>query len=185
VKTGRFCLAALLLVGGGLLIAVRGHAGFGTTVPISAELATSIARSLFPVSLAVGRGNLFLTEPIVVFLDDRRIGLRVHLQAYEHRPEEGIAISEEGEALLSGELGYDMKARQVLLYEPGLDQLTFDRVSDVTKRIRAEVQGAWEAQVTNPVRTELPPHPYLQPFKQGIQDLTYEKRSIFVQVWYE
>jgi hypothetical protein len=50
--------------------------------------------------------------------------------------------------------------------------------------LRAEVQGGWESQVTNPMRAEVPPHPFILPFKEGIQDVTYEKRSIFIQVWY-
>ena len=182
----KFCLArAFVLIGFATLVfATPGRAGFGTTVPVSAETATNIARSLFPVSLSVGAGKLFLTNPVIIFLDDRRIGLQAHLQAYDHRPQEGIAISEEGQVLVSGEVGYDPRTREVLLYAPRIDKLTFDNESEVTKRQRAEVQGAWEAQVTNPIRAEVPPHPFITPFKDGIQDVTYEKRSIFIQVWY-
>ena len=176
--------ACLLMALAALLFANPGLAGFGTTVPVSAETATNIARSLFPVSLKVGTGNLFLTNPVIIFLDDRRIGLQAHLQAYEHRPEQGIAISEEGQVLVSGEVGYDLKTREVLLYAPKIDKLSFDNESDVTRRLRAEVQGGWETQVTNPMRAEVPPHPFILPFKEGIQDVTYEKRSIFIQVWY-
>ncbi|MEE4144575.1 MAG: hypothetical protein V2I26_07225 [Halieaceae bacterium] len=182
----KFCLApTCLLMGFAIaLFASPGRAGFGTTVPVSAETATSIARSLFPVSLSVGTGKLFLTNPVIIFLDDRRIGLQARLQAYDHRPEEGIAISEEGQVLVSGEVGYDLKTREVLLYAPRIDKLTFDNESEVTKRQRAEVQGAWESQVTSPIRAQVPPHPFILPFKDGIQDVTYEKRSIFIQVWY-
>lgn len=160
------------------------YAGFGTTVPVSAETATNIARSLFPVSLDVGPGKLFLTDPVVIYLDDKRVGLQANLQAYEHRPEEGVAISEEGEVTVSGELGYDLKTRQVLLYSPRLDNLSFDKPGDVTRRLRAEVQAAWDSQVTNPIRAAVPPHPFIQPFKEGIQDISYSKQSIFIQVWY-
>jgi hypothetical protein len=86
--------------------------------------------------------------------------------------------------VVSGEVGYDRKTRQILLYEPRIDKLVFDKPSDVTRRLHAEVQAAWEAQVTNPIRAEVPPHPFIAPFKDGIQDVTYEKRSIFIQVWY-
>lgn len=179
------CLSLLLLA---TLVAVTGaapvQAGFGTTVPVSAESATNIARSLFPVALDVGPGKLFLTEPVVIFLDDRRVGLRAHVQAYEHRPEQGVAISEEGDITVSGELGYDLKTRQVLLYSPRLDQLDFENPGEVTKRLRAEVQAAWDAQVSNPIRAEVPPHPFILPFKDGIQDVTYQKQSIYIQVWY-
>ena len=176
--------ACLVLGLAALVFASPGRAGFGTTVPVSAEMATNIARSLFPLSLSVGSGKLFLTNPVVIFLDERRIGLQAHLQAYDHRPEAGIAISEEGQVLVSGEVGYDLKTREVLLYAPRIDKLTFDNESEVTKRQRAEVQGAWESQVTNPIRAQVPPHPFILPFKDGIQDVTYEKRSIFIQVWY-
>lgn len=159
-------------------------AGFATTVPVSSESATSIARSFFPVTLAVGSGKLFLTEPVVVFVDDRRLALEFKLQAYEHRPEQGIAISEQGRARVSGEMGFDPKSRQVLLYEPRLDQLAFDAPSAVTRRLQAEVQAAWLAQVSNPIRADLPPHPFIAPFREGIQDISYQKHNIFIQVWY-
>ena len=182
----KFCLVpTALLIGFAILVfASPGRAGFGTTVPVSAETATNIARSFFPVSLSVGAGKLFLTNPVIIFIDDRRIGLQAHLQAYEHRPEAGIAVSEEGQVLVSGEVGYDLKTREVLLYAPRIDKLTFNNESEVTRRQRAEVQGAWESQVTNPIRAPVPPHPFILPFKDGIQDVTYEKRSIFIQVWY-
>jgi hypothetical protein len=72
----------------------------------------------------------------------------------------------------------------VLLYSPRLDQLDFENPGEVTKRLRAEVQAAWDAQVSNPIRAEVPPHPFILPFKDGIQDVTYQKQSIYIQVWY-
>ena len=159
-------------------------AGFATTVPVSAETATGIARSLFPVTLALGSEKLFLTEPAVVYVDDRRLALEFRLQAYDHRPAQGIAISETGRARVSGEMGYDPKTRQVLLYEPRLDQLLFDRQNDVTRRLQAGVQGAWREQLSNPIRADLPPHPFIAPFREGIQDVFYQKHSIYIQVWY-
>ena len=181
-KNWLFPACALLLAAA--MLSARGYAGFGTTVPVSAETATNIARSLFPVSLKSGTENLFLTDPVVIFIDDRRIGLQARLQVYDHRPEQGIAISEEAQAQVSGEVGYDPKTRQILLYEPRIDQLVFDNANDLTRRLHAAVLAAWEAQVTNPIHAEVPPHPFIAPFKEGIQDVTYEKRSIFIQVWY-
>lgn len=166
------------------MIATRGHAAFATTVPVSADTATSIARSLFPVSVRAATRNLFLTDPVVIFISDRRIGLQAQFQAYDHRPEEGVAISETGQLVVSGEVGFDPKTRQVLLYEPRIDKLLFDTQSKLTQRLHAEVQAEWKAQVSNPIRAEIPPHPFIAPFKEGIQDITYENRSIFVQVWY-
>jgi len=181
-KNWLFPACALLFAAA--MLSARGYAGFGTTVPVSAETATNIARSLFPVSLKSGTDNLFLTDPVVIFIDDRRIGLQARLQVYDHRPEQGIAISEEAQAQVSGEVGYDPKTRQILLYEPRIDQLVFDNANELTRRLHAAVLAAWEVQVTNPIRAEVPPHPFIAPFKEGIQDVTYEKRSIFIQVWY-
>ena len=80
--------------------------------------------------------------------------------------------------------GFDPQTRQILLYNPKIDRLAFVNESAVTKRLRADVQAAWEAQVTNPIRAELPPHPFITPFKDGIQGVTYVNGSIFVQVGY-
>ena len=181
LSPAKVCLSLLV---GVFMPAVSGYAGFDTTVPVSAQTATNIARSLFPVSLKSGAGNLYLTDPVVIFIDDKRIGLQAHLQAYDHRPEQGIAISEEGDAVVSGEVGFDPQTRQILLYNPKIDRLAFVNESAVTKRLRADVQAAWEAQVTNPIRAELPPHPFITPFKDGIQGVTYVNGSIFVQVGY-
>jgi hypothetical protein len=175
----------LLVAVAALLPAGSATAGFATTVPLSADSATNIARSFFPVSLVAGTGNLLLTNPAVVFIDDRRLGLRVRFQAYENRPEKGIAISEEGQAMVSGEVGYDLENKQVLLYEAKVDELVFDTESNATERLRADILSMWQAQVTNPIRADLPPHPLILPFKDGIQDVTYEKRSIFIQVFYK
>lgn len=184
MKKLRPALACLLVALATGMVTAPGYAGFGTTIPVSEETATSIARSLFPVALKAGTGKLFLTNPVVIFIDDKRIGLQAHLQAYDHRPEQGIAISEEGQVAVSGEVGYDPQTRQILLYEPRIDKLAFDDESDITKRQRAEVQAAWKAQVTNPIRAEMPPHPIILQFKEVIQDVVYDKRSILIKVWY-
>jgi len=184
VKKSYLVAAHTLLALVAIMLSARGYAAFATTVPVSAETATNIARSLFPVSLKSGTDNLFLTNPAVIFIDDRRIGLQARLQVYDHRPEQGIAISEEAQAQVSGEVSYDPKTRQILLYEPRIDKLVFDNASDLTRRLHAAVLAAWAAQVTNPIRSELPPHPFIAPFKEGIQDVTYDKRGIFIQVWY-
>jgi hypothetical protein len=185
VISARLRAICLLVVVASVLRAGSATAGFATTVPLSADSATNVARSFFPVSLEAGTGKLFLTDPVVVFIDDRRLGLRVRFQAYENRPEKGIAISEEGQALVSGEVGYDLTSKQVLLYDARVDELVFDTDSDVTQRLRAEIQSVWQAQVTNPIRVDLPPHPLILPFKDGIQDVTYEKSSIYILVVYK
>jgi hypothetical protein len=185
VTARRLCAAWMLAAVVALLPVAGASAGFATTVPVSADSATGIARSFFPVSLVAGTRNLFLTDPVVVFIDDRRLGLQVRFQAYENRPEKGIAISENGQALVSGEVGYDPANKQVLLYDARVDELAFDTESNVTRRLRADIESAWKAQVTNPIRADLPPHPFILPFKDGIQDVTYEKRSIYIQVFYK
>ena len=154
-------------------------------MPVSAELATNIAGNLFPVTIQVNEGNLFLTEPTVLFIDDKRIGIQVRLQAYEHRPAKGIAISEMGRARISGELDYDPGTHQVLLYDPNIDKLEFDRDSEATQRFLTELKAAWTVQVSNPIRSDIPPHPYLLPFKENIQDLSYDGANINLEIFYE
>jgi hypothetical protein len=140
---------------------------------------------MFPQALALGQVNLFLSEPTVLYPDARRVAVRMRVQAYDHRPEQGIALSEEGEAVLSGGLGYDAVTRQVLLYDPQLDELSFANDNEFTRKVSQGVKGEWQARVSNPVRADVPPHPYIQPFRNGIKDISYGKEGIVIQVWYE
>ena len=155
------------------------------SVPISAETGTGIAGDLFPVALKLPGANLYLTDPELQFMDARRIGMRMRLQAYDHRPEAGVAISEMGWAFVSGELGYDPGTREFLLYNPRMDRLEFDRESAVTRRFSTEINAAWSGQVTNPIRTVLPNHPYLLPFRNNIKSLSYDGKSISLLVTYQ
>lgn len=168
-----------------LTLSGMASAASGTTVPISAELSTGIAGDLFPVTVKLTNGNLFLTEPVVLFRDKGRIGMQVRFQAYDHRPAQGVAISEMGRGVFSGKIGYDLATRQILLYDPEIDKLDFDRKSEVTQRMLVQLKDAWHTQVTNPIRAELPPHPYLIPFKNNIQDLTYDGKNINLTISYE
>lgn len=177
------CLVAALFCS--LLLAGRSHAVAGATVPISAELGTSIASDLFPVTLKLNQGNLFLTEPALLFLDPHRIGMQVRFQAYDHRPQLGIAVSETGRAQMSGTLGYDSVNRQVLLFDPRIDKLQFDRNNEVTRRFHADIQKALSTRVTNPIRSPLPPHPYLLPIRNNIRDLSYDGKNITLTLAYE
>jgi hypothetical protein len=167
------------------LIVGRSHAASSTVVPISAELGTGIAGDLFPVTLNLSPGNVYLTEPVLQCLDPVRIAMQVHFQAYDHRPQQNIAISETGRAAISGRLSFDPGTRQVLLYDARLDTLQFDKKSAVTERMSADLKSAWSTQVTNPIRADLPPHPYLLPFRNNIQDLSYDGKSIKLTLVYE
>jgi hypothetical protein len=169
-----FRLAFSLLAG----IAPLAQSAVETSVPVSAETGTSIARDLFPVTVELPMGNLYFTDPVLQFVDSRRVGLRVRLQVYDYRPEEGIAISEMGRALVSGEPDYDPGTREVLLHNPRLDALTFDRPGEQTRRFSAAIHAAWANQVTNPIRSGLPPHPYLIPFRNNIRNLSYNGEVI-------
>ncbi|MEZ5504296.1 MAG: hypothetical protein R3E50_17170 [Halioglobus sp.] len=156
-----------------------------TTVPISDKLATSIAADLFPVTVKLDQGNLFLTNPAVLFLGQERIGMQVRFQAYDYRPEQNVAISETGEATISGKIGYDLGTRQVLLYDPRIDRLAFDQKNAATQGFSDTIKAAWRAQVTNPLRAALPPHPYLLPFRNNIQSLSYDGTAINLTLSYE
>lgn len=168
-----------------LLVAVRINAATVTTVPISAELGTNIARDLFPVTIKLSQGNLFLTEPTLLFLDPQRVGMQVKFQAYDHRPQQGIAVSETGSAQLSGALGYDPVTRQILLLDPRIDNIEFDGNNDATRRFLAAMQAAWSEQITNPLRSALPPHPYLLPIRNNIQSLSYDSKNIVLTLAYQ
>jgi len=164
--------------------AMPGLAGIRTTLPISAELGTSIAREQFPVTVALPKARLFLTEPTLVFIDRERIGIQVRFQAYDHRPEDGVAISETGHATFSGELDYDAAERNILLHKPRIDRLQFDRKNADARSLQQELQTAWSAQITDPMRSELPQHPYLLPFRENIEDLSFDGDNIIISVNY-
>lgn len=168
-----------------ILCVAKAYSGAETTLPISAELATSIATDLFPVTISLSKGNVFLTEPRLLFIDKQRVSMLVRFQAYDHRPEEDIAVSEMGQAKISGILDYDQVSRQILLHDPRIDELEFDRTSGVTPDMHRVMKAAWSAMVNNPIRTEIPTHPYTLLIKDNIQDLSYDGESINLKVLYE
>lgn len=157
----------------------------GTTLAVSAELGTSIAREEFPLTIKMGNTNLFLTKPVLLYVNKQRIAIQVHLQAYDHRPAEGVAVSETGQAQFSGELDFEIATRQVLLHKPKIDKLKFDRDSETTQRLLRELQTSWAEVVTDPLRSDLPQHPYLMPFKENIEDLSFDGNSINLTVVYQ
>lgn len=185
LRTLRTSLCFALIACSLLIVTGKAYSATGTTMAISAELATGIAGDLFPVSIKLAPGNLFLTNPVALFLDGGRIGMQVRFQAYDHRPAQDIAISEMGGALFSGKLGYDLGTRQILLHDPRIDKLQFDQKNEVTQRLFSELKAAWSAQVANPIRADLPPHPYLLPFRNNIQDISYDGKSINLTISYE
>jgi hypothetical protein len=160
-------------------------AGINSVVPISQELATSIASKLFPAGLDLNTGNLLITEPEVVFVDSERLALKVRIQAYYHRPDLDIAISEMGWAKISGGLDFDPETRQILLHNPSIDTLDFDRQNDSSRDFRSDISENWLKQVTNPMRTDIPPHPYIILFKDNIRSVAYDGQNINVEIAYE
>ena len=163
----------------------RAFAGIGTTFPVSAESGTSIAGNLFPVGLKLQQANLLLTGPALIYIDAQRLGLRVRFQAYDHRPAQGIAESETGWMLFSGKLGFDQESREILLHEPSMDNLEFDRDNTATRRFNTEMMAAWSAQVGDPIRSEIPSHPYILPFRDNIRDLSYDGNNINISIVYQ
>lgn len=166
--------AWLLPLLAGLALTGASQAAFNTAVPVSEQTASELAASLFPVSVKLEQANLFLTAPRVLFIDSSRIGIRATFQAYDHRPDEGVALSETGLATLSGRVSWDRNAREVLLHDPRIEQLAFDRDNGATRHFSQVLADAWSGQVTNPIRSALPPHPYLTPFRDNIGDILYD-----------
>ena len=174
------CMVCSLTIGAGTVFSA-----VGTSVPISATLATAIAADLFPVSLKLNKGNLFLTNPVVLFLENGRVGIRVRFQAFDHRPAEGIALSETGQATFSGIPGYDAATQKILLTDPNMDDVEFDHSNDATRNFLQQINSVWSAQVTNPIRAEIPPHPYMLPFRNNIENISYDGRNIILTLSYQ
>ena len=168
-----------------LLVGPLAQAQLGTTVEVSQELATSVAQSLFPITVKLDRGNLFLTEPTVAYIDGKRIALRSRFQAYDHRPAQDIAMSEMGSAIISGELDYDIASREILLHNPHIDSLEFDRKNSTSELFSTAINSVWTEQVKNPLRSEIPPHPYVITFKDNIRDISYDGQNINLQIAFE
>ena len=160
-------------------------AAFNSVVPISQELATSIASKLFPAGLDLTTGNLLITEPEVVFVDGERLALKARFQAYDHRPDQGIAVSEMGWVQISGGLDFDPVTRQILLHNPSIDALDFDRQNDASASFRSDISDNWSTQMTNPMRADIPPHPYVVLIKDNINDVSYDGQNINVEIVYE
>ena len=166
------------------LIAVVASAAITTTVPVTEESASNIAVSMFPVSLKLDKTNLFLTEPQIVFVDRERIAITTRLQAYDHRPEDGVALSETGSGTLSGRVSYDRASREVILHDPVLEQLQFDRKNPTTDQFARELRDAWSEITEEPIRSELPPHPYIATFREHIDDILYDGKHISLVLVY-
>jgi hypothetical protein len=160
-------------------------AAINSVVPISQELATSIAGKLFPAGLDLNTGNLLITKPEMVFVDSERLALKVRIQAYYHRPDQGIAISEMGWAQISGGLDFDPETRQILLHNPSIDTLDFDRQNEASRDFHSDIFENWQKQVPNPMRTDIPPHPYIILFRDSIKNVTYDGQNINVEIAYE
>ena len=80
-----------------LIIALAAHASvaaFETTVPISAELATSIATSLFPQTVPLSENSLYVSNPVVLYASPGpatnpspgapRLRLQLNVQSLRH-----------------------------------------------------------------------------------------------------
>ncbi len=185
MKNTRINSLHILLVCLALAAPGRVCADLGATVPISGPTATAIAESLFPVAIKAAGTNYLLSEPVVLFLNAGKIGLQTRFQAYDHRPAEGVAISEMGRAQISGKLDFDQTTRQVLLHHPTLDKLEFDRQTEITTRLLNDLQKVWSTQVSDPLRSDIPPHPYLLPFKDNIGNISYDGENINLEILYQ
>ncbi|NND66424.1 MAG: hypothetical protein HKN19_02445, partial [Halioglobus sp.] len=103
-----------------LALSIAAYAAIGARVPISADTATAMAGSAFPLTVTMERGKVFLTEPKVSFTDAQTISLQVRLHVYDHRPAEGVALSEMAHAVVTAQPDYDRGKRQILLKNPQL-----------------------------------------------------------------
>ena len=171
-------------------------AAFGTTVPISAELATSIATSLFPQTVPLSENSLYVSNPVVLYASPGpatnpspgtpRLRLQLNVQSLRRQADGTLKASAPGQAEVSGEVGFDATTRQILLINPSIDRLELGPGDPDRQPFRQELDRHWDQQVTNPMRVDLPPHPYLIPFRQGIRDIRLDdQQGIVVEVLFK
>ncbi|MEP0202414.1 MAG: hypothetical protein ABJ084_06485 [Halioglobus sp.] len=169
---------------------------FGTTVPISAELATNIANSVFPQTVPLRENSLYVSNPVVLYTSpdankasgqaSPRLRLQLNIQSLRRQADNTLKANAPGQAEVSGELGFDPITRQILLINPSIDSLQLGPGDLDGQALREELDRQWAEQVTNPMRIELPAHPYLIPFRQGIKDIRLdEQQGIVVEVLFE
>lgn len=161
------------------------HPAFDTSFEVSSEMGNRLAADEFPLTLELEPERLFVTQPILIFLDKKRLGFSVRFQAYDHRPAAKVAISETGDAQFSGELDFDPAGRKILLHNPKLDSLEFDRDTREARRLSEKIKKAWQNQVSNPLQADIPSHSYIAPFKDSIRDISYDGETIRLHITYD
>ena len=161
------------------------YPAFDTSFLVSSEMGNRLAVEEFPLTLELEPERLFVTQPTLIFLDQKRLGFRVRFQAYDHRPGSTVAISETGDAQFSGELDFDPVEQQILLHNPQLDRLEFDRDNPEASRLSRKIRKAWQEQVNNPLQADIPPHPYITPFKDNIRNISYDGQNIKLHISYD
>ena len=161
------------------------HAAFDTAFVVSSEMGNRLAADGFPLTLELGPERMFVTQPILIYLDKERLGISVRFQAYDHRPAEKIAISETGDAQFSGELDFDPVTCQILLHEPKLDSLKFDRDTVESRLLSEKIRKIWQQQINNPLEADVPSHRYIAPFKDNIRDISYDGENITLHIFYD
>ena len=173
------------IIGASAVYANLAYPAFDTSFEVSSEMGNRLAAEEFPLTLELEPERLFVTQPVLTFLDKKRLSISVRFQAYDHRPAAKTAISETGDARFSGELDFDPVAHRILLHNPKLDSLEFDRESPEARRLSEKIKEAWQAQVSNPLQADIPPHPYITPFKENIRDISYDGKTITLHISYE
>jgi len=173
------------VIGASAVYTSLAHPAFDTSFEVSSEMGNRLAANEFPLTLELEPERLFVTQPILIFLDKKRLGISVRFQAYDHRPAANIAISETGDAQFSGELDFDPVSHRILLHNPKLDSLAFDRDTREAMLLSEKIKKAWQEQVSNPLRADMPPHPYIAPFKDNIRDISYDGKTITLHISYD
>ena len=174
-----------VIIGATVVYTSLAYPAFDTSFEVSSEMGNRLAAEEFPLTLELEPERLFVTQPVLIFLDKKRLAISVRFQAYDHRPAAQIAVSETGDARFSGELDFDPVAHRILLHNPRLDSLEFDRDTPEATSLSEKIKEAWLAQVSNPLQADIPPHPYITPFKENIRDISYDGKTITLHISYE
>jgi len=172
-------------IGASLVYTSLAHPAFDTSFEVSSEMGNRLVADEFPLTLDLEPERLFITQPTLIFLDKKRLGISVRFQAYDHRPAAMVAISEDGSARFSGEPGFDPVTSQFLLHNPKLDSLEFDRDTPEARRLSEKIEKAWQEQVSNPLQAEIPSYSYIEPFKDSINNISYDGETIKLHISYD
>lgn len=176
-------ILGILLLLASLLQTSATSAAFTTRLPLSAELSTTIAATLFPQKVELQHDWLIAYDPSVAYLDDGRVAMHVQLGYFPAATPQGKPPTHTGHATVVGTVGYDKLNTQVLLTDTRLQEVNFSGTEP--EKLQQLIATTWQQRATETMRIDLPAHPYLLTFKDGIHDIVVENNTLLVDIRFE